>query len=55
MDLSRRDFVRISAGTALGGLVGLGAKLDATTAQAQELRIKPHPACVRIMRSAVAL
>ncbi len=40
MDLSRRDFVRISAGTALGGLVGLGAKLDATTAQAQELRIK---------------
>lgn len=44
MDLSRRDFLRVSsgavAGTALGGLVGLGANLGPTIARAQELRIK---------------
>jgi formate dehydrogenase major subunit len=44
MDLSRRDFLRAStsaaAGTALGGLVGLGATLGPATARAQELRIK---------------
>jgi formate dehydrogenase major subunit len=44
MDISRRDFLRISsgtvAGTALGGLVGLGINLGPATAQAQELRIK---------------
>jgi formate dehydrogenase major subunit len=43
MDLSRRDFLRASsaaaAGTALGGLVGLGADLAPTAARAQELRI----------------
>jgi formate dehydrogenase major subunit len=44
MDLSRRDFLRVSssavAGTALGGLVGLGVNLNSATARAQELRIK---------------
>ena len=44
MDLSRRDFLRTStgaaAGTAIGGLVGLGATLGPATARAQELRIK---------------
>ena len=44
MELSRRDFLRLSTatatGTALGGLVGLGADLRPTVARAQELRIK---------------
>ena len=43
MDLTRRDFIRISAGTggaALGGLAGLGADLAPTLAAAAELRIK---------------
>jgi formate dehydrogenase major subunit len=43
MDLSRRDFIRVSAGTggaALGGLAGLGADLAPTLAAAAELRIK---------------
>lgn len=44
MNLSRRDFVRASAGavtgTAIGGLAGLGANLAPTLARAQELRIK---------------
>jgi formate dehydrogenase major subunit len=44
MDVSRRDFLRAStsavAGTAIGGLVGLGVNLGPTTARAQELRIK---------------
>jgi formate dehydrogenase major subunit len=44
MDISRRDFLRASAGTAtgtaIGGLVGLGANLAPTLARAQELRIK---------------
>ena len=44
MDVSRRDFLRAStsavAGTAIGGLVGLGANLGPTTARAQELRIR---------------
>lgn len=40
MGLSRRDFLRVSSGTALGGLVGLGVNLDPVTARAQELRIK---------------
>jgi formate dehydrogenase major subunit len=44
IDLWRRDFLRISAsaaaGTALGGLVGLGTNLGPATAWAQELRIK---------------
>jgi formate dehydrogenase major subunit len=44
MDISRRDFIRVSAGTggaaALGGLVGLGADLAPTLAAAAELRIK---------------
>jgi formate dehydrogenase major subunit len=44
MDLSRRDFLHAStsaaAGTAIGGLVGLGATLGPATARAQELRIK---------------
>jgi formate dehydrogenase major subunit len=44
MDVSRRDFLRVStsavAGTAIGGLVGLGANLGPTTARAQELRIQ---------------
>jgi len=44
MDLSRRDFLRASAGTAtgtaIGGLAGLGANLAPTLARAQELRIK---------------
>ncbi len=44
MDLSRRDFLRASAGaaagTALGGLLGLGADLRPTVARAQGLRIK---------------
>ena len=44
MDISRRGFLQLSAGaaagTALGGLVGLGADLRPTVARAQELRIK---------------
>jgi formate dehydrogenase major subunit len=44
MDLSRRGFLKLStaaaAGTALGGLTGLGADLRPTLARAQELRIK---------------
>jgi len=44
MDRSRRDFLRASTsaatGTAIGGLVGLGATLGPATARAQELRIK---------------
>jgi formate dehydrogenase major subunit len=44
MELTRRDFVKAStvaaSGTALGGLVGLGADLQPTVARAQELRIK---------------
>ncbi len=44
MDISRRDFLRVSAGaaagTALGGLLGLGADLRPTVARAQALRIK---------------
>jgi formate dehydrogenase major subunit len=44
VDVSRRDFVRLSTaaagGTALGGLAGLGADLAPTLARAQELRIK---------------
>jgi formate dehydrogenase major subunit len=44
MDLSRRDFLRSStaaaAGTAIGGLAGLGVTLGPATARAQELRIK---------------
>jgi formate dehydrogenase major subunit len=44
MDVSRRTFLKFSsavtAGTALGGLAGLGANLAPTLARAQELRIK---------------
>lgn len=44
MDLSRRSFLQASvstaAGTALGGLVGLGVNLGPANARAQELRIK---------------
>jgi formate dehydrogenase major subunit len=44
MDISRRGFLRASAGTvtgtAIGGLAGLGADLAPTLARAQELRIK---------------
>ena len=44
MELSRRGFLRFSvgtaAGTALGGLAGLGADLAPVVARAQELRIK---------------
>jgi formate dehydrogenase major subunit len=44
MQLSRRDFLRVTAGagagTAIGGLVGLGASLAPARAQAQELRIR---------------
>jgi formate dehydrogenase major subunit len=44
MDVSRRDFLRAASGaasgTALGGLVGLGADLRPVVARAQELRIK---------------
>jgi formate dehydrogenase major subunit len=44
MDVSRRGFLKVSsgvaAGTALGGLAGLGANLAPTLARAQELRIK---------------
>src|SRR5439155_5896910 len=44
MQVSRRDFVRLTAsagaGTAIGGLVGLGVTLAPATARAQELRIK---------------
>src|SRR5215475_3169642 len=44
MQVSRRDFLRLSVaagtGTALSGLVGLGANLAPTVARAQELRIK---------------
>jgi formate dehydrogenase major subunit len=44
MDLSRRDFFKLSAGTvtgtALAGVAGLGASLAPTLAQAQTLRIE---------------
>ncbi len=44
MTVSRREFLRVSAGagagTALGGLVGLGVNLVPAQARAQELRIK---------------
>src|SRR5215468_3134817 len=44
MEVSRRDFLRLSVGaaggTALAGLVGSGVNLGPTLARAQELRIK---------------
>jgi formate dehydrogenase major subunit len=44
MEVTRRDFFRAAAGaaggTALGGLVGLGADLQPVVARAQELRIR---------------
>jgi formate dehydrogenase major subunit len=44
MDISRRDFLKVSggitSGTALGGLAGLGANLAPTLARAEELRVK---------------
>jgi formate dehydrogenase major subunit len=44
MGVSRRDFLRVSAGagagTAIGGLVGIGASLVPAQARAQELRIR---------------
>jgi formate dehydrogenase major subunit len=44
MGLSRRDFLRVSGsavtGTALGGLLGVGADLSPATALAQDLRIR---------------
>jgi formate dehydrogenase major subunit len=44
VDVSRRDFLKVSSsvagGTALGGLAGLGANLAPAIARAQELRIK---------------
>src|SRR6266496_4641160 len=44
MQVSRRDFLRVSvgagAGTAIGGMVGLGLTLAPARARAQELRIK---------------
>jgi formate dehydrogenase major subunit len=44
MDVSRRDFLRLSAatagGAALAGLAGSGVNLGPVVAQAQELRIK---------------
>ena len=44
MDLSRRDFLRYTAGagagTALGGAIGLGLALSPAIAKAQELRIR---------------
>jgi formate dehydrogenase major subunit len=44
MDVSRRDFVKVSTGiaggTALAGLTGLGASLAPTVARAQDLRIR---------------
>ncbi len=44
MQVSRRDFLQLTAsagaGTAIGGLVGLGVTLAPATARAQELRIK---------------
>lgn len=40
MTISRRDFFRVSTGTALGGLVGLGVDLAPATARAEALRIK---------------
>src|SRR5437588_9720166 len=44
MAVTRRDFLRVSAtamaGTAVGGLVGLGANLMPMVARAEELRIK---------------
>ena len=44
MDVSRRDFLKVSSGaaltgTALGGLAAVGASLAPTLAHAQELRI----------------
>ena len=46
MSVSRRGFLRLSASTALGGLVALGVDLASVRARAAELRIrdaKAHP------------
>jgi formate dehydrogenase major subunit len=46
MRVSRRDFLRASAGTAIGGLVALGVDLAPSRARAANLRIreaKSHP------------
>jgi formate dehydrogenase major subunit len=46
MTVSRRDFLRASAGTALGGLAALGVDLTPATARAEKLRIRDariHP------------
>ena len=40
MRVSRRDFLRASTGTALGGLVALGVDLTPSRARAAELRIR---------------
>jgi len=44
MAVTRRDFLRVStagmAGTAIGGLIGLGANLTPRIARAEDLRIK---------------
>src|SRR4029079_1553018 len=40
MAISRREFFRAGAGTALGGLVGLGIDLAPAKARAEALRIK---------------
>jgi formate dehydrogenase major subunit len=40
MRVSRRDFLRASSGTALGGLVALGVDLTPAKARATELRIR---------------
>src|SRR5438046_2011422 len=40
MALTRRDFLRLAPGSALGGLAALGADLASAQAEAQELRIR---------------
>jgi formate dehydrogenase major subunit len=40
MGVSRREFLRVSTSTALGGLIGLGVDLAPALARAAELRIK---------------
>lgn len=40
MRVSRRDFLRVSSSTAIGGLVALGVDLSPTKARAAALRIK---------------
>jgi len=48
MTISRREFFRVSTGTALGGLAGLGVDLTAAKARAEALKIKDAKASASV-------